>query len=99
MALSDRLNGLGWKGVPRLTAFTNIMLLYLAAGLDTSVPRRLIGVRSDRNGDTARRICERTLIEMLDRAQEARKLELLRRPCVREPSEALAIIEQLYADE
>jgi len=92
-SLSDRLAALGWGGVPFETAFTNLVFLYLSARLDAQVPLRLI--REDQ-GDQIQADCKRAAVAMIEEAQRAGRLDLLRRPCVREPEEMLAIIERVY---
>lgn len=94
MGLAVGLNELGWGEVPRLTAFTNILVLYLAAGLDAAVPRRLIGGDNEGHG---RSQCEAALVAMLDEARRMGRLDFLRRPKVHEPREALSILERIVA--
>ena len=91
-SLSDRLAALGWGEVPFETAFTNLVFLYLSARLDAQVPLRLIRDQ----GDQIQTDCKRAAIAMIEEAQRAGRLDLLRRPCVREPEEMLAIIERVY---
>lgn len=91
-----RLADLGWGGVPFITAFTNIAWLYLSAGLDADVPSRLIGSRSGRDGNHARACCRLALEGMLNEAERVGRLEILRRPCVRDPFEVLETMQRLY---
>ena len=91
-SLSDRLDALGWGRVPFTTAFVNLVWQYLAARLDAKVPLRLIRDQGDQiQGD-----CERAAVAMIEEAERAGRLDLLRCPCVREPEEMLALLEQLY---
>jgi len=86
------LDELGWHGVPALTAFSNIMWLYLAAGLDPDVPLRLIANR----GIGARACCGRAALAMAEEARRVGVLDVLRRPRVLRPAEALALLERVY---
>ena len=96
MTLSNRLDGLGWGGVPFITAFMNIMWAFISAGLDADVPLRLIEDEGVRNGYRAQACFRRALMGMLDEAQRVGRLEVLRRPRVREPFEALEALERMY---
>ena len=91
-SLPDRLAALGWGGVPFETVFVHIVAQYLAARLDAQVPLRLIRDQ----GDQIQADCERAAVAMIEEAERAGRLDLLRRPCVREPEEMLAIIERVY---
>jgi len=91
-SLSDRLAALGWGGVPFETAFTNLVFLYLSARLDAQVPLRLIRD----HGDHIQADCKRAAAAMIEEAERVGRIDLLRRPCVREPEEMLAIIERVY---
>jgi len=57
--LQQRLEALGWNGVPFATVFVHIVWLYLAARLDTQVPLRRIGDRDVCDGDQTQAHCER----------------------------------------
>lgn len=91
-SLSDRLAALGWGGVPFETPFTNLVFLYLSARLDAQVPLRLIADQ----GDQIQADCERAAAAMIAEAERMGRIDLLRRPCVREPEAMLAIIERVY---
>ena len=95
MTLSNRLDDLGWRGVPFITVFFNIMWLFISAGLDANVPLRLIENEGVRNGYRAQACFRRALMGMLDEAQRVGRLEVLGRPSVREPFEVLAALEAL----
>jgi len=95
-SLSDRLAALGWGGVPFETAFPNLVFLYLSARLDATVALRGIGDREVRDGNEAQADCERAAPAMIVEAERMGRLALLRRPCVREPGEMLALLVQLY---
>ena len=98
MTLSDRLDALGWNGVPPITVFVNIIWLYLAAQLDADVPLRLIDGRNMRNENHARACCERALAAMLDEAERVGKIDLLCCPGIREPFEVMATLERMYGE-
>ena len=92
----NRLDELGWRGVPFITACMNIVWLFVAAGLDADVPLRLIEDEGVRNGYRAQACFRRALTGMLDEAERVGRLEVLRRPRVREPFEALEALERMY---
>ena len=95
-SLSDRLAALGWGRIPFETVFVHIVYQYLSAGLDAGVPLRLVGDRPVRDADQAMIQCRRAALAMIREAERAGRLDLLRRPCVREPEEMVALLAQLY---
>ena len=94
VSIERRLADLGWNGVPLPTAITNILWLFVSSGMDTSALLRQL--------DTGGRLepgvagCRRMLRYMLDEAARAGRLDLLRCPCLREPEQVLALLEQVF---
>ena len=93
--LSKRLSDLGWGGLDPPKVFINIVWLYLLAGFEADVPLRAIQYHGAGDGDRARAGCENAMASMLGEAERVGKLDVLRRPSVREPSEVLAMLERM----
>lgn len=95
--LSKRLADLGWHSIDSPTTLTNVLWLYLSAGLDPTAPLRAIEYHGARDGDRARAGCLRALSSMLDVADCAGRLDVLRRPQVRTPEKVLMMLQRLSA--
>lgn len=94
--LRQRLEVLGWTGVPFLTVFAHMVWQYLAARLDVQVPLRVIEDRDVPDPDQAEACCERAAVAMIDEAKRAGRLDLLHRPYLREPEEMLSVLQQVF---
>ena len=94
VSLERRLADLGWNRVPLPTATANILWLFASAGMDaSSVVRRL-----DAEGLAEPSVAgfRQMLRYMLDEAAGAGRLDLLRRPRVRQPEQVLAMLNRIH---
>ena len=96
VSLERTLSELDWDGIGIPTVLANVFWVFLLLGLsNTEIMRH---VRESALADEGTEACRSLLAMIFDVARESGRLELLRRPRVRDLDEVLKRLDQLIGD-
>ncbi len=96
VSLERSLADLDWNGVEIPTVLANVLWTFVLLGLSSTEVLR--HVRENALAEDGTEACRQLLAMMFDLARESGRLELLRRPRVRELSEVLEHLDGLLGD-
>ena len=97
VSLERSLADLDWEGVGIPTVLANVFWVFLLLGLrNTEIMRH---VRESALAENGTESCRSLLAMILDVARQSGRLELLRRPRVRELGEILNRLDELIAED
>jgi hypothetical protein len=95
--LERTLSELDWDGIGIPTVLANVFWIFLLLGLSSTEIMR--HVREDALAEDGTEACRRLLTMIFDVARRSGRLELLRRPRVRELDEVLKRLDALIVDD
>jgi len=97
VSLERLLADLDWEGVGIPTVLANVFWVFLLLGLsNTEIMRH---VRESALAENGTESCRRLLTMLFDVTRQSGRLELLRRPRVRELDEVLERLDELIAED
>ena len=97
LSLERTLSELDWDGIGIPTVLANVFWVFLLLGLsNTEIMRH---VRESALADDGTEACRKLLAMIFDVARQSGRLELLRRPRVRDLDEVLERLDQLIAED
>ncbi len=97
VSLERSLADLDWEGVGIPTVLANVFWVFLLLGLSSTEIMR--HVRESTLAEDGTEACRSLLAMIFDVARQSGRLELLRRPRVRELDEVLKRLDQLIAED
>ena len=97
VSLERSLADLDWGGVGIPTVLANVFWVFLLLGLSSTEINR--HVRESALAEDGTEVCRRLLAMIFDVARQSGRLELLRRPRVRELDEVLKRLDELIGDD
>ena len=97
VSLERSLADLDWGGVGIPTVLANVFWVFLLLGLSSTEIMR--HVRDSALAEDGTEACRRLLAMIFDVARQSGRLELLRRPRVRELDEVLKRLDELIGDD
>ncbi len=95
--LERTLSQLNWDGIEIPTVLANVFWVFLLLGLSSTEIMR--HVRESALAEDGTEACRRLLAMIFDVARQSGRLELLRRPRVRELDEILNRLDELIAED
>ena len=97
LSLERTLSELDWDGIGIPTVLANVFWVFLLLGLsNTEIMRH---VRESALADDGTEACRKLLAMIFDVARQSGRLELLRRPRVRDLDEVLERLDKLIAED